>query len=254
MKPNYSSNSNSNNKFNYTSTKPNVESKINKQKINPIFSQPPIRNNRRPQNFNVEEVDDDRPAFVEGGFKEPEIPDDATDLHECNGCGRKFREEALQKHAKACKKVFQSKRKAFDTKKKRIIDSEHAAILRQAEYEEKSNTNTKLQQIKNKKNNWKKKSEMLRNVAAVNKTGSEFMGKNSGKTVQITGKNTGGHSNDDDDLTFCKLCERRYNDEAYKRHLTHCERKEREGKMKGKLANNKPTTINSKPNYQKAKK
>jgi len=233
---NYSnSNSNVNNKFSYTSTKPNVESRINMKQINPVFSQPPIKNNRRPQNF--EEVEDDRPAFVEGSKREPEIPmeGETGDLHECNGCGRKFREEALQKHAKACKKVFQSKRKAFDTKKKRIIDSEHAMILRQAEIEEKSNP--KLKQVKaKKKNNWKKQSDMLRNVAAANKTGADFTKKGSGNVVQITGKNNGYSNNNDDDdgLTFCGLCSRKYNDEAYKRHLTHCEKKDRDAKMKGK--------------------
>lgn len=33
------------------------------------------------------------------------------DLHPCKDCGRKFLLEALQRHEKICKKVFQSKRK-----------------------------------------------------------------------------------------------------------------------------------------------
>merc|ERR1712154_755943 len=33
---------------------------------------------------------------------------------ECRGCGRKFIESALKKHAKICQKVFQSKRKKFE--------------------------------------------------------------------------------------------------------------------------------------------
>jgi hypothetical protein len=245
-----SSNSNNNNKFNYNSSKTNnvVESRINTNKINPVFQQPIMKKGSK---FKIEEVIDDRPAFVEGSSNQQEIPneDEIGDLHECNGCGRRFREEALQKHAKACKKVFQSKRKVFDAKKKRIIDSEHAMIMKQGEIEEK--TNPKLKQIKLKKKDWKKKSEMLRNVAAVNKTGTDFMKKNSGNVVQITGKNKVPTSNYDD-LTFCNSCGRKYNEDAYNKHLNHCEKKDRENKMKGKSNVNfnaaKPLTNNSRPN------
>lgn len=161
-------------------------------------------------------------------------------MQECNGCGRKFKEDVYEKHAKACKKVFQSKRKAFDTKKKRIIDSEHAMILKHAEVDEK--TNIKLKQVKQKKKeNWKKQSEMLRNVAAANKTGADFMKKNSGNVIQI-GKNQ-QPSTYNDDLTPCNLCGRRYNEEAYKKHLNHCEKKDKESKMKGKNA----TNLNARP-------
>jgi len=34
-------------------------------------------------------------------------------------CGRKFNEQAMQKHAKICKKVFCDKRKTFDIKEHR---------------------------------------------------------------------------------------------------------------------------------------
>jgi len=241
---NYSSNTN--NKFN--STKPNVEIKSNQT------NQPRGNSNRRTNHIQVEEVEDDRPAFVDQE-KEAEIPEEGEvgELIECHGCGRKFREEALQKHAKACKKVFQSKRKAFDTKKKRIIDSEHAMLQKQGEYEEKNNP--KLKQIKMKKNvNWKKQSEMLRDVAAANKTGADFMKKNSGNVMQVSGKNNAKSNvvpSYNDDLTFCNLCERKYNEEAYKKHLNHCQKKDRENKMKGKSSNSKVNSnaINSKPNF-----
>jgi hypothetical protein len=250
---NYSSNSG--NKFNYNN-KPSVESKIDKSKINPIFNQPPMRNNnnnRRTNNIQVEEVEDNRPAVAGSnlGNGEPEVlEEEPGDLQECHGCGRKFREEAFQKHAKACKKVFQSKRKAFDSKKKRIIDSEHAMIQKQGEYEEK--TNPKLKQIKQKKNvNWKKQSEMLRNVAAANRTDEDFSKQHPGNVVQVTGKKNVGYTQDDD-LTPCNLCGRRYNEEAYKRHLNHCEKKDRDNKMKGKSSNNalrqNLPSSNSKPN------
>lgn len=72
-KPNFKQQFNSNNdlkstnKFNYNSNKlnNNIESKITKQTINPNFQQPIKRTNKQyvPE---VEEVDDDRPAFAQG--------------------------------------------------------------------------------------------------------------------------------------------------------------------------------------------
>jgi len=245
----YSSNTSQGNKFSYNSAKPNIESRINKNSINPVFSQPPMKKGEA--RFKIEEVDDDRPAFAQGQSNEPEV-DEVGNLQECHGCGRKFREEALLKHAKACKKVFQSKRKPFDMEKKRILDSEHAMILKQAKIEEK--TNPKLKQVKlRKKENWKKQSEMLRNVAAANKTGADFMKKNSGNVLHI-GKNQGGNTYNNDNLTPCNTCGRRYNENAYNKHLSHCERKDRENKMKGKSIGNsknnhyQPTSNNSRPN------
>jgi hypothetical protein len=49
------------------------------------------------------------------------LPDEYSEkrekLYECNeGCGRKFNLKALEKHEPNCKKVFQEKRKAFDSK------------------------------------------------------------------------------------------------------------------------------------------
>jgi len=121
-------------------------------------------------------------------------------------------------------------------------------LQKQGEYEEK--TNPKLKQIKMKKNqNWKKQSEMLRDVAAANKTGADFM-KNNSKNVLQVGKNNAKSNvpSYNDDLTFCNLCERRYNEDAYKKHLNHCEKKNQENKMKGKPSNSKINTnaLNSK--------
>ena len=52
----------------------------------------------------------------------------------CPTCGRNFREAALEKHEKICKKVFVQKRKAFDVKEMRKADG-----LDQLEQEQKYN-------------------------------------------------------------------------------------------------------------------
>jgi hypothetical protein len=72
-KPNFKAQFNSNNdlkstnKFNYNSSKPNnnIESKITKQPINPNFQQPIKRNNKQHVQ-EVQEIEDDRPAFAQG--------------------------------------------------------------------------------------------------------------------------------------------------------------------------------------------
>jgi hypothetical protein len=107
-------------------------------------------------------------------------------LFPCNSCGRKFKEEALVKHSKICKKVFKTKRKKFDTQKKRILDSEHAIILKEAE-KQTQKIAPKLNQIKQKKKqNWRIQSEILRNAARANNSGG---GKQSGVNVNFVQSN-----------------------------------------------------------------
>ena len=45
--------------------------------------------------------------------------------------------EALEKHYKVCQKVFNEQRAKFDSKKNRILDPEHATLLKNAEMKEK---------------------------------------------------------------------------------------------------------------------
>jgi hypothetical protein len=45
-------------------------------------------------------------------------------LNECKSCGRSFNDEAFEKHSRICKKVFQSKRKVFNSQAKRMISNE----------------------------------------------------------------------------------------------------------------------------------
>jgi len=210
-------------------------------------------------------------------------------LYPCKDCGRTFREEVIKKHEKICKKVFKQKRKQFDTKKKRLVDSEHAMINKTAEKMNKMNAQ-KLDQIKvRNKQNWKKQSEGLRQVARANRmmdggksssnggmdvlskgkyqggSSSNYGGKYSGgSTSKYSGgssskysggsssnynnnsKNPGGYGNKQsypvvqdntyDDFTPCDLCGRKYNEEAYNKHLSHCQKKYKETQIKEKLA------------------
>jgi len=80
--------------------------------------------------------------------------------------------DAFEKHEKICKKIFCTERKKFDMKKKRILDSEHAMILRRAEVQDKNQKpNTKANA---KKAKWKKQSEEFRAVLRGGQTGNLF--------------------------------------------------------------------------------
>ena len=97
------------------------------------------------------------------------------ELIECTeGCGRSFREGVLEKHKVACRKVFQTKRKEFDTKKKRVIDNEQIAQAKKGERNAKMTQPTKKNAAKGAKN-WKKDSDKFRDF--INKQKTEQQGK-----------------------------------------------------------------------------
>ena len=54
-----------------------------------------------------------------------EYPEDDGELFECSkGCGRQFNSNVIAKHEKICEKVFQQKRKVFNTAAQRQIENE----------------------------------------------------------------------------------------------------------------------------------
>lgn len=98
---------------------------------------------------------------------------DDPNLIECMHCGRRFKEDAIEKHEGICKKIFCTQRKKFDTKKKRILDSEHAMLLKRQEKGDLADK--KLQQVKAQKNQkWKKMSEEFRSIIKANNTTTGF--------------------------------------------------------------------------------
>lgn len=98
-------------------------------------------------------------------------------LYECQQCGRSFKRDALQKHQKVCKKVFQLKRKEFDVDEKRMISKEQKLLA--AKGKRKMNVNKNL---KGKGKKWKKQSEGLRKMIKKNAKGKK---KKNGIEVEI---------------------------------------------------------------------
>jgi hypothetical protein len=93
-----------------------------------------------------------------------EIEDnDDQEKYSCRHCNRMFNEEAIDKHEKICKKIFIDERKKFDMKKKRILDSEHAMLMRKND-KDKKNEKAAANAAANKKAKWKKQSEEFRQM------------------------------------------------------------------------------------------
>ena len=168
---------------------------------------------------------DDRPLDLgENLDKEKENinPDANEPTYPCPDCGRNFVQSALAKHAKLCKKVFQNKRKAFNPKNQRIVSEEHQQFIRNMEYQEKKEGTLNKYKKKNEIPKWKKQSEELRSMAKGGVDGGEAIFKPSVIT---------------DDYQLCKFCNRKYNDEAYKKHLPGCERRYKDAQLRGKNKN-----------------
>ena len=139
-----------------------------------------------------------------------------------------------------------SKRKAFNSKKTRIINSEHEMILRYAELEER--TNPKLKNIKlKKKENWKKQSEILRNVAKVNKNSANFSKKYSLIEYQSIEKNMKNGFSIFDNQGVINSIGKKYNDDVYLR-LNQYEKNIKDIKVN----NNYNLSINKKNNTAKS--
>jgi len=123
-------------------------------------------------------------------------------------------------------------RKAFDSKKSRIIDSEHAQILKRQELNEKKKGNVQVKQVK-KASKWQKQSEEFR--AAMNCM------KNYDPKLPLS-KQTQLPTSNYDDYIHCQYCNRKYNQNAYDKHINFCMRKAKESEIKPK------GSISTKPN------
>ena len=103
---------------------------------------------------------DNRP--IGGGLTEDQMPNENEIVTPCPHCGRKFNEMSFPKHVKNCQKVFQKKRKAFNTQKQRIVDSEQVSLMKQGQLEAKKNP--KLNKPKGGIPKWKLQSMEFRSI------------------------------------------------------------------------------------------
>jgi len=234
-----------------------------------LRSGPKMNNNKFGGNFEGGfggGYEDNRP--LGGGLTADQMEDTNEILTPCPHCGRKFNEISYPKHVKNCEKVFQKKRKAFNTQKQRFVDSEQASLMKMGAMQAKKNP--KLNKPKGGIPKWKLQSMEFRAICNPGKAnqirkemgfGNNMMNNKMGNNINIKGgKNvsksvkTGGYGGGFNsgmggmdmgggyfpsvtpmDYTLCQYCNRKYNEEAYHKHLNGCKRRYEEAQMRKKF-------------------
>lgn len=124
----------------------------------------------------------------------------------------------------------------------RINDPEHAMMIKYGEKVEK-----KYEQIKEMKKNkvpkWKRESNKLREIINSNKNVEPVMG--TGNMVKVKEE-----EESDDGLIKCNMCSRKYNQNAYDKHLNMCTKRNQETQHQAKYGNKNAGPKNS---FNKAK-
>ena len=150
------------------------------------------------------------------------IPNDDEEYREVKtypcpeGCGRKFAKEALEKHVKACVKIFQSKRKEFDSGEQRLLDGQTKAKPGRRQ----PSKQRELPKAKGKKD-WKKESEAFR-AAIKNAKGTKLTDQEQRDLDQMQ---TAG-------LVHCQYCGRNFNENAAEKHIPFCKKKADQAKYR----------------------
>ena len=140
------------------------------------------------------------------------------------GCGRSFKQDTLEKHARICKKVFQSKRKKFDVSKQRV-DAEQIKAINEhggggggkfgAAKGKVKPSEKPINTKHSNKPNWKKQSEAFR--AAM---------KGSQPTEGMSAMELKAHKDAMEELgpklDACPHCNRKFGDEQLARHMGPC--------------------------------
>jgi hypothetical protein len=162
-----------------------------------------------------------------------EMPKDEEELFECfEGCGRFFTREALRHHEKACKKIFQSKRKAFNIKAKRLEIKTQEAPRNQGHA---TNPKTSDKQKKAQVPKWKLESVQLRVNLKQARGGEASKNEPEIKVLDAAKKQPG---------IICPNCKLTFNEKVAGHHLPLCAEKGKE-KAQGQGPSGKQKPKNS---------
>ena len=175
---------------------------------------PPLR---KPNNVAI----DSSKGFSQYNFENVEgaLPDSSDERRECPDCNRKFLPESYEKHVNICKKVFMSKRKAFNSAEQRVEDD---VIQVKKKPEPKKQNAAKA----GKANKWKIESEQFR----ANMRAARMAGSGDEEGYKEAAKIASDYAQQQ--LVPCPHCNRTFNEEAAKRHIPVCANKSRLAQMK----------------------
>jgi len=168
-----------------------------------------------------------------------EVPETSTGpLVQCEDCGRSFNQESIDRHRKICKKVFQQKRKKFDSAANRLGQLENAGQLinnakrieQEAERvrEEAARGNDKEEAPQQQKplKKWEIQSLQFRQAMLDQKAaaGDEKARAEAAAIAARLSAAAGSEPGDvvDPDKSKCPHCGRTFNKEAAERHIAVC--------------------------------
>jgi hypothetical protein len=153
---------------------------------------------------------------------------DPGELRECpEGCGRSFNLKALKSHVKVCKKVFQSKRKVFDSAQARALEEEAASYQKPKNSRNNKggySMNVGVNDKAAKKSKWKQQSEAFRAVIK-GARGGEISKEDQNAIDEAR----------DSGLVLCNFCGRKFSDQAAKKHIPFCESKSKTQSLRSKI-------------------
>ncbi|CAJ1343710.1 unnamed protein product [Effrenium voratum] len=144
----------------------------------------------------------------------------------CPDCGRSFKAESLEKHKKICKKVFQQKRKQFNSAANRLGEFDNAnELIANATKVEKKEPEKAAKQKDKTVPKWKAQSLAFRQaiLAAKGTSDPEAAKKAAELQKELNAANLASGGNAlEADMVKCPHCGRTFNQEAGQRHIAIC--------------------------------
>jgi len=148
-------------------------------------------------------------------------------LFPCKMCDRKFKQEALERHMNICKKVFCDKRRVYNTTEHRLPDASDAPELAEVRRKAAKATakgevgigDAKKDDTKQKKNNWRIKSEAFRQAMQNGKLVDKFQKEGRDLRDLPPQKATAAEL---DDRVQCQHCGRKFGEQQAERHIPNC--------------------------------
>ncbi|CAE8584634.1 unnamed protein product, partial [Polarella glacialis] len=159
---------------------------------------------------------------------------DGGPLVPCPDCGRKFNEESIERHLRICKKVFQQKRKQFNSAANRLGEFENAneLIANAAKLEKQRNQqeeaterqpDKKVKEKEGKMTKWKAQSLAFRQaILSAKADGGDEEARKQADEISKELIAGGGKEAEDADKTKCPHCGRTFNKDAGERHIAIC--------------------------------
>lgn len=157
-----------------------------------------------------------------GADGSPDADADVGDLKPCPHCDRKFNEKAHAKHVPLCLKVFQNKRKAFNSKEKMLGENYKEAVQASKATQKGGKGRGKGAQAEEGKapaSNWKAKSEALRDQMKEARLVAKFKREGRSLADLPPPKPTDAAL---DDRIPCPHCGRKFGQQAAERHIPKC--------------------------------